>query len=109
MVYFELPSKKELDSIDSKERLNIFRQYFASSRYDRLIIQKCLLSSAYNEASFSKVKDMEKEHDENYCDKVKTIKEYGFIDEFVIAVKEEEQAIQKIIEAYDKRMRMSSL
>jgi len=108
MVYFELPSKKELDSIDSKERLNIFRQYFASSRYDRLIIQKCLLSSAYNEASFSEVKDMEKEHDENYYDKVKTIKEYGFIDEFVIAVKEEEQAIQKIIEAYDKRMRMSS-
>ena len=109
MVYFELPSKKELDSIDSNERLNIFRQYFASSRYDRLIIQKCLLSSAYNEASSSEVKDMEKEHDENYYDKVKTIKEYGFIDEFVIAVKEEEQAIQKIIEAYDKRMRMSSL
>ena len=33
---------------------------------------------------------MEKKHDENYYDKVKTIKEYGFIDEFIIAVKEEE-------------------
>jgi hypothetical protein len=52
---------------------------------------------------------MEREHDENYYDKVKIIKEYGFIDEFIVAVKEEEQAIQKIIEAYDKRMRMSSL
>lgn len=47
---------------------------------------------------------MEREHDENYYDNIKTIKEYGFIDEFVIAVKEEEQAIQKIIEAYDKRL-----
>ena len=109
MVHFELPSKRELDSIDSKERLNIFRQYFAASHYNRLIIQKCLLSSAYNESSFSEVKDMEREHDENYYDNIKTIKEYGFIDEFVIAVKEEEQAIQKIIEAYDKRLRMSSL
>ena len=109
MVHFELPSKRELDSIDSKERLNIFRQYFRQASYDRLIIQKCLLSLAYNESSFSEVKDMEREHDENYYDKVKIIKEYGFIDEFIVAVKEEEQAIQKIIEAYDKRMRMSSL
>jgi type IV secretory pathway VirB4 component len=109
MVYFELPTKKELDSIDSKERMNIFRQYFAASRYDRLIIQKCLLSTAYNKSRLSEVKEMERVHDDNYYDKVKTIKEYGFIDEFIVAVKEEERAIQKIIEAYDKRMRMSSL
>jgi len=32
------------------------------------------------------------------------VKEYGFIDEFVHGVKEEEQALQKIIEAYDKRI-----
>lgn len=109
MVYFELPTKKELDSIDSKERMNIFRQYFATSRYDRLIIQKCLLSTAYNESRLTEVKDMERVHDDSYSDQVKTIKDYGFIDEFIVAVKEEEQAIQKIIEAYDKRMRMSNL
>lgn len=109
MVHFELPSKKELDLLDSKERLNIFRQYFAARRYNRLIIQKCLLSSAYNESSFSKVKDMERMHDEEYYENVKIIKKYGFIGEFLIAVKEEEEAIQKIIEAYGKRMRMSSL
>jgi hypothetical protein len=109
MVYFELPTKKELDSIDSKERMNIFRQYFAASRYDRLIIQKCLLSTAYNESHISEVKKMEQAHDDSYADQVRKIKEYGFIDEFILAVKEEEQAIQKIIEAYDKRMRMSNL
>src|SRR5215475_2770125 len=109
MVYFELPTKIELDSIDSKERLNIFRQYFAASRYDRLFIQKCLLSTAYDESRFSEVKDMERTHDDNYFKQVKTIKEYGFIDEFIVAVKEEEQAIQKIIETNEKRMRMSRL
>ncbi|HEY7571973.1 MAG TPA: hypothetical protein VH796_11455 [Nitrososphaeraceae archaeon] len=109
MVYFELPTKKELDSLDSKERMNIFRQYFATSRYDRLFIQKCLLSTAYNESRLSEVKEMEQTHDDSYCDKVNKIKEYGYIDEFIVAVKEEEQAIQKIIEAYDKRMRMSNL
>jgi hypothetical protein len=109
MTRFDLPSKKELDMIDNKERMNIFRQYFAASRYDRLLIQQCLLSCAYDESSISRVKDLERIHDENYYDKVKLIREYGFIDEFILAVKEEEQAIQKIIEAYDKRMRMSSL
>jgi hypothetical protein len=52
---------------------------------------------------------MEQTHDDSYCEKVNKIKEYGYIDEFIVAVKEEEQAIQKIIEAYDKRMRMSNL
>jgi hypothetical protein len=32
------------------------------------------------------------------------VKAYGYLDEFVAAVKEEDQALQKIMEAYDKRM-----
>jgi hypothetical protein len=32
------------------------------------------------------------------------VKAYGYSDEFVAAVKEEDQALQKIMEAYDKRM-----
>jgi hypothetical protein len=39
---------------------------------------------------------------------VKIVKKYGFLDEFVHGVKEEEQALQKLIEAYDKRMSQSS-
>jgi hypothetical protein len=32
------------------------------------------------------------------------VKEYRFLDEFIDAVKEEEYGLQKIIEAYDKRI-----
>jgi hypothetical protein len=39
---------------------------------------------------------------------VQIVKAYGFIDEFVHGAKEEELALQKIIEAYDKRMNQSS-
>jgi hypothetical protein len=35
------------------------------------------------------------------------VKEYGFYNEFLGAVKEEEQSLQKIIEAYDKRIGQS--
>jgi hypothetical protein len=32
------------------------------------------------------------------------VKEYGILDEFIDAAKEEEHGLQKIIEAYDKRI-----
>jgi len=35
------------------------------------------------------------------------VKEYGFFDEFLDALKEEEYDLQKIIEAYEKRMDQS--
>jgi hypothetical protein len=35
------------------------------------------------------------------------VKEYGFFDEFLDALNEEEQGLQKIIEAYDKRIDQS--
>jgi hypothetical protein len=52
---------------------------------------------------------LERSHDQDFFDKVKIMKEYGFLDEFIDAVKEEEQGLQKIIEAYDKRMSGSAL
>jgi len=39
----------------------------------------------------------------------RTMKEYGILDEFIDAAKEEEHGLQKIIEAYDKRMMNQSL
>lgn len=36
------------------------------------------------------------------------IAKYGFRDEFLVAVREEDEALQKIIEAYDNRMNRKS-
>lgn len=55
----------------------------------------------------SKVKELERSHVQDFVDKVKIVKEYGFFDEFLDALKEEEQGLQKIIEAYDKRIDQS--
>jgi hypothetical protein len=107
MIEFNFPTMEELDRISSKERLNSFRRYFSASRYDRLLIQQCLVRSAYDESLVSKVKELERSHDQDFVDKVKIVKEYGFFDEFLDALKEEEQGLQKIIEAYDKRIDQS--
>lgn len=34
---------------------------------------------------------------------VKIIRTYGYLEEFLVAVKEEDEALQKIIEAYEKK------
>jgi hypothetical protein len=75
----------ELDRIGSKERLNLFRQYFSASRYNRLIIQQCLIKSAYDESLISKVKELEDLHNQDFIDKVRIVKEYGFYNEFLDA------------------------
>lgn len=108
MIDCSFPSKEELDAIGSKERTNLFRRYFAASRYNRLLIQQCLIRSAYDESVISRVKELEMLHCLDFINKVKIVKKYGFLDEFVHGVKEEEQALQKLIEAYDKRMSQSS-
>jgi len=76
MIRFNLPSLPELDRIGSKERL--IRQYFSASRYNRLIIQQCLIKSAYDESFISKVKELEDLHNKDFIDKVSIVKEYGF-------------------------------
>jgi hypothetical protein len=35
---------------------------------------------------------------------VRTVRSYGYLEEFLAAIKEEDEALQKIIEAYEKRM-----
>jgi hypothetical protein len=109
VIDFKFPDKGELERIGEKERLNLFRRYFAASRYNRLLIQKNLIKSAYNEYSSSEILELERSHNQDFFDKVKTVKEYGILDEFIDAVKEEENGLQKIIEAYDKRIMNQSL
>jgi hypothetical protein len=109
VIDFKFPDKGELERIGKKERLNLFRRYFAASRYNRLLIQKNLIKSAYNKSYPSDILELERSHNQDFFDKVRTVKEYGILDEFIEAVKEEEQGIQKIIEAYDKRIMNQSL
>ena len=87
----------------------LFRRYFAASRYNRLLIQKKLIGSAYNKSRPSDILDLERLQYQDFFDKVSTVKEYGILDEFIDAAKEEEQGLQKIIEAYDKRIKNQSL
>jgi predicted RND superfamily exporter protein len=109
VIDFKFPDKGELERISNKERLNIFRRYFAASRYNRLLIQKNLIKSAYNESSPSEILELERSHNQDFFDKVRVVKEYGILDEFIDAAKEEEYGLQKIIEAYDKRIMNESL
>ena len=88
----------------AQERLNVFRRFFASSRYGRLIIQQVLVRSALERNLLREVAQMERDHYKNFEDTLAKVSEYGFLDEFLTAVREEDAALQKIIEAYDKRM-----
>jgi hypothetical protein len=109
VIDFKFPHKGELERIGKKERLNLFRRYFAASRYNRLLIQKNLIKSAYNESCPSDILELERSHNQDFFDKVRIVKEYGILDEFIDAAKEEEHGLQKIIEAYDKRIMNQSL
>ena len=109
MIDFKFPDKGDLERIGERERLNLFRRYFAASRYNRLLIQKNLIKSAYDESSLSEILETERLHRQDFFDKVRIVKECSYLDEFIDAAKEEEHGLQKVIEAYDKRMTNQSL
>jgi hypothetical protein len=60
--------------------------------------------SALDESYISKVNELENAHNKEFFDTLQKIKSYGYLDEFLVAVKEEVQALQKITETYEKRM-----
>jgi hypothetical protein len=101
---FKMPPRKDLESISREERTNIFRRFFASSRYNRLLIQQALVKTAIDGSGMGKVAGLEKMHNRHFFDTVAKVKSYGFGEEFLAAVREEDQALQKIIEAYELRM-----
>ena len=106
MITFRLPPLGDLKKAAHQERMNMYRRYFASSRYNRLLIQQTLVKSATDSGLAQEVKRMEQEHNRDFAETVSRIKEYGYLDEFLDAVKEEDDALQKLIEAYEKRMRI---
>ena len=82
-MHFELPGQEELDKMVTNERFNVFRHYFAISRYNRLLIQQYLIRSAYDESVTSKLVEFEVIHNQDFFDIVKIVKAYGYLDEFV--------------------------
>jgi hypothetical protein len=53
------------------------------------------------------VEELEKAYNKDYFDILKIIRTYGYLEEFLVAVKEEDEALQKIIEAYEKKRSQS--
>jgi len=107
VVEFVFPTQEELKQIGNKERFNVFRHYFAASRYNRLLIQQNLIRTVFDKSLISRVEELEKAYNNDYFDMVKIIRKYGYLDEFLVAVKEEDEALQKIIEAYEKKRSQS--
>lgn len=97
-------SIEDLAMADKQERMNIFRRYFAASRYGRLLIQQALVRSAQDGSLAPKVKKMEQAHNKDFIDTVRMLKKNGYFEEFLVAVREEDEALAKIIEAYNERM-----
>lgn len=97
-------SLEEISKVNTQERTNIFRRFFATSRYNRLLIQQALIRSAHDRSLASKVKRMESAHYKDFFETVKVLKKSSYFKEFLKTVNEEDGALSKLIEAYDKRM-----
>ncbi|MGD1838300.1 MAG: hypothetical protein ACPKPY_09635 [Nitrososphaeraceae archaeon] len=104
ILRFKLPSYDEFRSMTSEDRLNIFRQYFATSRYNRLILQRYLIKSALDISYKDQITEYEKQHNSDFFNILDTVTEYGYKNEFLFAIKEEDESLIKIIEAYSQRM-----
>lgn len=48
--------------------------------------------------------ELEANHNRNYLETRKMVESYGYREEFIAAVKEEDAALDKMIDAYNKRM-----
>jgi hypothetical protein len=104
LLQFRIPSEVDIGKMNKEERMNIFRGFFATSRYNRLVIQKLLVKCALDESFYHKAIEFEALHNRNYMETHKKIESYGYKEEFIAAVMEENTALDKIIEAYNKRM-----
>jgi hypothetical protein len=108
MYEMKLPSRENLEAMKKEQRINLFRKFLAISRYNRLILHHELVKSTNNFLSRSHIDDLNKVFIDRYCEFVDHIKNNGYNDEFLDAVKEEDLALQRIILAYEKRMLMNA-
>ena len=108
MYKMKLPSRENLEAMKKEQRINLFRKFLAISRHNRLILHHELVKSTNNFLSRSHIDDLNKVYIDRYYEFVDHIKNNGYNDEFLDAVKEEDLALQRIILAYEKRMLMNA-
>jgi hypothetical protein len=65
-----------------------------------------LVRSAFNDSLYQKIEEFETQHNKNFSLTLDLLSKYNYKDEFLFAAKEEYEALQKIIEAYDIRLKM---
>ncbi|MEO9319722.1 MAG: hypothetical protein ABI361_03515 [Nitrososphaera sp.] len=101
---FQLPSPEDMRKLEEAERKNVFRRFFAASRYERLLIQQMLVRSAFLPELRPRIQEMEEQQSESFYRTIEEVSRSVFTQEFMAAAREEDAALQKIIEAYDRRM-----
>lgn len=87
------------------ERINFYRRFFAHSRYNRLIIQLVMINYASHDSLSSVVANLQNQNLLDFNKTIKYIKNSPFFLEFLEAIKEEEEeALKKIIDAYNNKI-----
>ena len=101
---FHMPSYKELNNMKKYERFNFYRRFFAHRRYNRLIIQLFMINYASNDSLSSVVANLQNQNLLDFYKTIKYIKNSQYFLEFLEAIKEEEEALKKIIDAYNNKI-----
>jgi len=104
LLNFVMPSYKELNNMTKYERLNFYRRFFAHSRYNRLIIQLFMINYASNDSLSSVIANLQNQNLLDFDKTIKYIKNSPYFFEFLEAIKEEEEALIKIIDAYNNKI-----
>jgi hypothetical protein len=104
LLNFDMPSYEEMNNMNKAERINFYRCFFAHSRYNRLIIQLFMIDNAINNNSYSFVSKLQNQNLLDFDNKIKYIKNSSFFLEFLETLKEEEEALKKIIDAYNNKL-----
>lgn len=104
LLAFSFPTSEELTRMSRIERINIFRKYFATSRYNRLLIQQSMIRSALDDSNEIKVRELEEEHKRNFFNTINMITTYGLKEEFIFALEEEFNSLDKILQVYNNRL-----
>jgi hypothetical protein len=104
LIDFDMPSYLELSNMNKPQRINFYRCFFAHSRYNRLIIQLFMIDCAINDNLYSVATNL---HNQNLADFekiVKYFKESSYSLEFLDALREELEALKKVIDAYNNKL-----
>jgi hypothetical protein len=94
--------------MNREQRLNLFRKFLAASRHNRLIVHHKLVKSTFDLHLRSNIETIIHIYMDTYYEFVDNIKKYGFDDELLDAIKEEDLALEKIISTYERRMQSTT-